>query len=319
MINKEGIQNNNNRRMKNYYLIVLILLTSNLSKAQLLETTVTNTIVETIPFELTSHNNIAIKAVFGGVDTLNLMFHTAAGSINLTTKATKRIKSIDWKTESDVGSWGGRATSRFSESNSLTIGKLHWDSLSVWEDENSGPTTDGKFGPNLFKEYFIEIDFDKSLMILHNTLPSKAAEYEKIPVIFKNDNLFIQGTSTIAGVDYKNEFLIHSGYGGALLYDDQFASESNIGDRIEITSEQELKDSFGNVIKVKKGTLPSLRIGNTGLTAVPVGFFEGKIGRQQMSVIGGDLLKRFNMIIGLNRAYIYLKTNNLKNIAYTQF
>jgi len=279
----------------------------------------TKTIVDTIPFELTSHNNISIKAIFGSIDTLNLMFHLAASSVSLTKKATKKTNSIYWDKQVDIGSWGGRANSRCSKNNSLEIGKLNWDSVVVWEVENSGPTTGGKFGPNLFEGYFIEIDFDENYIILHESLPNKAEDYLKMKVFTAKGELFIQGTSRIEDVDYKNQFLIHSGYGGTLLFDDEFAAASKIGERIDIIEEKELRDSFGNVLKIKKGSLPKFAIGNIELLDVPVGFFEGKIGQQHKSVIGGDLLKRFNIIIAANREFIYLKSNQLKNIAYTQF
>jgi hypothetical protein len=247
------------------------------------------------------------------------MFHTAANSITLTTKATERMKHIHWDAKSEARSWGGKTTLRYSENNLIEIGKMHWDSVAVWEDENSGPNTDGKFGPNLFKGYVIEIDFDKNLLILHQSLPDKANGYLKMEMLSENYNPFIQATSSIGGIDYKNQFLIHSGYGGALLFDDRFSAESKIGERIEIIDEKELKDSFGNVLKIKKGILPMLTIGDIELKNVPVGFFQGKIGQQQMSIIGGDILKRFNIIIDSDSAFIYLKSNQLKNSAYTQF
>lgn len=278
-----------------------------------------STIVDTLPFTLTSHNNLSIQAVFGGVDTLDLMFHTAANAISLTTKATKNMKSIEWDEQHESKSWGGTATARLSRNNAVDIGAFHWDSLSVWEDENSGPTTDGKFGPYLFEGYVIEVDYEKRVLILHESLPQKTAVYEKMPVRFEHGDFFIEGTSLVGGVEYKNHFLVHSGYGGTVLYDDQFAAESNIGERIEIISEKELKDSYGNVIKVQKGLLPTFTLGSVALTDVPVGFFQGKIGRQQMSVLGADVLKRFNMIIDYGNGQMYLKPNQLKDLAYTQF
>ena len=51
--------------------------------------------------------------------------------------------------------------------------------------------------------------------------------------------MFIEGTSRVGGIDYTNHFLIHSGYGGTILYDDQFVEKSKIGEQIEITAEQE--------------------------------------------------------------------------------
>lgn len=49
---------------------------------------------------------------------------------------------------------------------------------------------------------------------------------------------------------------------------------------------------------------------------IPVGFFTGALGRQKMSIVGGDLLKRFNLIIDAERANIYLKENKLKYSEY---
>ncbi|MFK7970374.1 MAG: hypothetical protein AB8F95_08410 [Bacteroidia bacterium] len=310
--------NNKDYKIAKTLLTLLIILAgANIGICQ--EKIQTSTAVDTIPFELTDHNNIKIQAVLGDADTLDLMFHTAAGSISLTTSATEKLKGIHWDTETEVGSWGGRANTRYSANNAITIGALHWDSVEIWEDEHSGPGTDGKFGPSLFEGYVIEVDFDKNVLILHDSLPPKADGYVKVPVNIDRGMLFIEGTSTIDGVNYKNQFLVHSGYGGALLYDDKFAAESRIGERIEIIDEKELKDSFGNVVKINKGSLPTLTIGNAALTDVPVGFFQGKIGRQQMSVIGGDLLKRFNIILDADRTCMYLNPNRLKDIAYTQF
>lgn len=305
--------------MNKYPLLMVMLATSLLLLSQEKQPSPKNTVLDSIPFKLTEHNNLSIKALFGNVDTLNLMFHTAASSVVLTKKATEKMKSIHWDSQSEVGSWGGRATSRYSENNTIQIGKLHRDDITVWEDINSGPTTDGKFGPDLFKGYAIEIDFDKNLLLLHKSLPRKTESYLKMPLIFEDGQLFIQGVCTINGVTYKNNFLIHSGYGGALLFDDKFAEESRIGERIEIIDKKELKDSFGNVVQVKKGLLPTFNLGILTLKDVPVGFFEGKIGQQQISMIGADVLKRFNIIIEANRAFIYLTPNQLNNIAYTSF
>jgi hypothetical protein len=270
-----------------------------------------------IPFELTSHNNIAIKGLINDTDSVVLMFHTAASSLTLTTEISKSLTSVNWTEETEVNSWGGSSNARFSESNKLTIGTLSWDSLQVWETQNSGPTTDGKFGPNLFDGYVIEIDFDHNLITLHRALPEKISEYDKTELIYEDEFMFIEGTSTIDGKDYENRFLIHSGYGGTVLYDDEFVAQTQIGSLIKITDEKDLKDSYGNVLKTKKGSLPQFTLGNEILADLTVGFFEGSIGRQTMSVMGGDLIKRFNWIISIDRSVAYMQPNQLWPMAFS--
>lgn len=50
---------------------------------------------------------------------------------------------------------------------------------------------------------------------------------------------------------------------------------------------------------------------------ISIRFFKGAIGRQKISMIGGDVLKRFNWIIDAKREYIYLMPNSLFNTNFS--
>ena len=264
-----------------------------------------------IPFEVTSHNNMKVKVVLNNQDTLNLMFHTGAGDVSLTKKAAETVRSIDWEGNYDLNSWGGAFEARLSENNSLSIESLVWDSLTVWEFEHSGPETDGKFGPHLFEGKAYEINYSQNALFIHDSLPPLSSDYTKVPMEYEKGMMFITGVSYINGEEYRNRFMIHSGFAGSLLYDDSFAQESKIGEHIEITDEQTLKDSAGNEVKTLKGKLPKFSIEGFELNDITVGFFEGTIGRQQMSVMGGELLKQFDWVIDAERNNVYLKRRNV--------
>jgi len=273
--------------------------------------------VDTIPFNLTSHNNIAIKAIINEVDTVSLMFHTAANDVSLISEPTKTINSVSWGEKiGGVKSWGGNGSQRTSKNNTLKIGAFQWDSLLIWESQHSGPTTDGKFGPNLFANKFIELNYDLSVMVIHNSIPPKIEDYEKLRIQLENGNMFMEAKSKIGKREILNRYLIHSGYSGTILFDDAFAEANNLSDQIDITEEQELKDSLGNVLKTKKGKLPSFWVGAEELENMPVGFFSGGIGKQKISVVGGGLLKRFNIIFDSGRENIYIKPNRLNEPSF---
>lgn len=271
-----------------------------------------------IPFKLTDYNNLSVKAILNNTDTVQLMFHTAANAVTLTEEAVKKLKSIQFTGNTDsIQSWGGPSnSSRFSKSNTLKIGDLIWNEVPIWENVNSGQYTDGKFGIDLFKGKVIEIDFDKSEIRLYKSIPRKAKSYKKVKLIVENDELFLEANcNTSAGV-FKNRFLLHSGYAGALLFDDKFVKDSRINESLKVIGEKKLSDSYGNVLISKQVILPGFFIDGLGLTEVPAGFFEGALGRQQISVLGGDILKRFNMVIDSEREFIYLKPNSLMGTAY---
>ena len=293
------------RELRFYILVIGLLLGHALSGQGMMQS-------DTIPFDFTSYNNIVVDALINDEDSVRLMFHTAANDVSLIEKSTKDLSSISWNDKaSGVMSWGGSSgESRVSIINTIQIGRFQLDSLSIWENKNSGHTTDGKFGPNFFEGKHIGINFDSGLMTVHDALPSNMNDYDKMPLSFENGFMFIEAISMVGGREIPHRYLIHSGYSGAILYDDKFAKETNIANHIDIIKETRLSDSAGNVMIEKKGKLSRLILGKTSFDDMPVGFFQGAIGRQKMSVLGGDLLKRFNVIIHASRDVIYLKANS---------
>lgn len=273
-----------------------------------------------IPFQLTAHNNIAVPAILNETDTVILMFHTAASDVTLTEDATKKLKSLRFNGTTDgIKSWGGAEnTARYSANNSLRIGGRLLSGIEIWENKFSGPNTDGKFGLDLFKGQCIQLDFEKKIMLVSPTLPKKLKRYQQFKLTIEDELMFIEASCAFGDTVIIHPFLIHSGYSGGLLLDDQFASENQLGEKLTIIGTKDLKDSYGNVIKTQKAILPGLSIGSNTLSDVPVGFFEGAIGRQKMSIMGGDVLKRFQIVFNLKNGVIYLKGNKLRKGEYSK-
>lgn len=115
-----------------------------------------------IPFRLTAYNNILVRAVVNGHDTVSLMLHTASSDVTVTEEASAKLQTIKFNgTVDSVKSWGGNANSSdFSQHNAVALAGMRWDSLTIWRDKNSGQETDGKFGLNLFENKIVELDFD---------------------------------------------------------------------------------------------------------------------------------------------------------------
>ncbi|MEO1437217.1 MAG: hypothetical protein AAFV80_16875 [Bacteroidota bacterium] len=271
---------------------------------------------DTLSFRLSPANNLILGAVLNGQDSLDLMFHTAVTGVSIIEASSQKLKSIQYQDSSEVKSWGGGGQARFSESNRLQIGSMNWADLAIWENQRSGPETDGKFGIDLFKDRVIEMDFDRGLLMLHHQPPEALGDYQALPVRFEDYSIFIPIELLHEEPSVLQEFLFHSGYGGSILFDDAFVNASQLNQQLEIIDESTLNDAYGNVLKTKKAIFPAIHLGGQRLDDVPCTFFEGSIGRQKMSVLGGQLIQRYNWMIDWPNGKVYLKPNSLTSKAF---
>lgn len=273
---------------------------------------------DTIPFTLTDANNIIIEAILNEKDTVQMMFHTAQSSVVLTFEAIAKIESDRFNKKVDVESWGGEGTAKYSLDNELQVQDFKWSDVTIWADENTGPTADGKFGPNLFAEKVIELNFDEKIMVIHSRLPDSIEGYERLDLFFQDEMMFVETELQIDNDRYTRKVLIHSGFGGTLLLDEEYIAKHKLRESLQVSKGDELKDAYGNVVATEKVSIPQFALGSETFQALPIGFFSGKIGGDSRSVMGGNLIKRFNMYLDLQNAYIYIQPSVLNRLPFNK-
>ena len=271
---------------------------------------------DTIYFTLNKQSNVCIKARINNSDTLTLMFHTASTGITLTQEAVDKKLSLQSEKSHSVQTWGGNAEAKYSEGNTFIINNLKWDKQTIYINENSGAGTDGKFGYDFFENKIIEIDYNKNWILVRAKLPKISRKYHKMKLGIKRGTWYIAGTLNIGKTVYQDSFMFHTGYGGAILLDPKIAEQYDMKAQLKTISTSELRDSYSNIIKIETKLLPQFTIGNTTLKDVPLSF-AAQSSAIQMKVFGNDLLKRFNVIFDFKKQDIYLKLNDLRDMAYS--
>jgi len=269
----------------------------------------TNTNHNTIDFELTKANNISVKSILNDSDTLDLMFHLAVDDITIIEDSLHKVPSVIFGDTIDIKSWGGTSESLFSTNNKFKIGDIEYNDANVFVSKHSGHFTDGKFGINFFSSKILNIDFDKSKLLVLDSLPNNINTYKKSKLKIENGKMFVESEISIDNIKHKKWLLLHSGYSKNILLDDKFVAENNLNQKLKTISESELKDSYGNILKTKEVKLEKISINDISLINQNVGIFEGEISNQSMSIIGCGILKKFNILIDYQEQNLYLKKN----------
>lgn len=257
---------------------------------------------EIIPFRITKHNNIIVKTLVNDKDSLDLMFQIAMEDASISPDRKRNADHIIFKDE-------------ISDGNTIKIGKKKYENIRFFDNELTGHEADGKIGTGIFKGKIFKIDYDNSRFVVYDKMPDLNG-YQSVPLLLKNEQLFIPATSVIEKQNVEAYFLLQSGYSGGILYSNEFADGKELDKKLKVTGEKTLKNSSGQSVITKNGILHVLKIGNFILKDVSAGFFAGELKIQKSSYFGGDLLRRFNWIFDAERKKVYIKQNGYLGTEY---
>lgn len=255
--------------------------------------------IDTIPFKLTNYNAIHIKTIINNSDTLNMHF--------------------------DVGTLGFRLTknalSRFNEKTiqKITMDSLAWDNPNLLTANNVAHEMDGRFGWQAFDGKIVEINYDKSIIIVYSKLPLHAKQYAKSNIHFIQSLFCVQASIQLAGKNYTGDFLFDSGSDLAMILDSTWMSLNQFPDDQKIIRKSSLSDGGGRKYETTIVLMPRVNVNGFVVENIPTSKlgFKSPVG-YQINYFGNEFLKRFNTIIDLKNDCVYLKPNHLYNIAFKE-
>ena len=264
--------------------------------------------VKEIPFRLTKYNNILVPVIINQKDTVQLMLHTGSDYISIIDDSYKKMKSISISdTLNNVTSWAGYSDMKMSQNNIIKFGYEEFSKIPIFIDKQSGHESDGKIGLKFFEGKYFEINFDENKLYVYDKAPSKLKKYTKLNSRYSQETLYVKAFPFIDKKPIETEFMIHTGFSGALMISDDFAKEYKLLEKFKIIGESKLSDAAGNVILSKKSILPDFELAYQTLKNVPMSFFDSTIKIQHKNIMGGDLIKRFNLILNPEKDILYVK------------
>jgi len=250
---------------------------------------------DTIPFVLTDHNIIHVKAISNNTDTLNLHFDLGSLDFHL-------IKGV-WQ--------------KNRKPQTLRMGQMVWNNPAVISTDFTGHDMDGRFGWNLFEGKVVEINYDTHLLIIHSKMPEQVKGYRKSKLLFIHSFICMKASFIKDKKKYSGNFLLDTGSDRALIADSAWAARQDFTAGLEFIESVVVKDPRGVKYETHTVLAPLLQINDYKLANIPTLILPGKNpGDFAINFMGNDLLKRFNMILDLTQDCIYLKQNQLTGLPY---
>jgi len=255
---------------------------------------------DTIPFKLTAYNAIAFKAVINNTDTVNLHFDTGSWGLRLTKKAM--------------------GLHQLHEVFKLQIGKMVFDNPEFGVTDQTAHEMDGRFGWDLFDSKQVELDYDKSIMIIHSGKLRKVFKgYVRSDLAFKHSFLIVRGSMKKENQNIPADFLMDTGSEQAIILDSAWTASANFAANLQLLRTIILHNPKNVAFETKLVLAPAFFIDGFQLTDIPALILD-TLNPAGFSIndLGNDVLKRFNMILDFENDKLYLKPNQLTNLKYRE-
>lgn len=288
---------------------------SNINKKYEILESITITKPDTLPFIITVSNNIVFEAILNKTDTIDLYWDTGGTELVLKHSTVKEKTSLlQGKNEN----YKERNHMPLEELNSLSLGVLNWDSLTIYPTRLLPKEADGHFGWNLFDGKIIELDYDKKLLIVHSSYSKNLESYAKLEIEYINTLFCIKGKIQVGKETYTNRYLFDSGFQRAIVLDKELRRESNFPVNLPVIKESRLRNSKGTEFVNQVVEVDKICFDNICSQKIPVQLFSSpNPARFKTHILGNELLKRFNTVLDFQNHFVYMKPNSLMELPYT--
>lgn len=287
--------------MKSNLLFFLFIFSSILSNAQ-----------KIIPFTLKDDNRIYLKGIINQSDTLDLVFDLGA-NITVINKTRMAKKNVKIKFGSIVNNTGTNGISEQEKSfnNQVVLGKEKYnniDILGISYSEND--ILDGIIGWNFFKNKKVLINYESEELLIYDARFAIPKGYNKTKLKFINDLPYIETIIFKGKKKIKIWAMLDTGWNGELLIYYPSVNKNDLLNQYHVKGESTTSGTDGSVSKSDWVRLPKTNLGGFEIYNMPAYLTKTKFESPIPALLGGNLLKRFHIILDFEKKLVYFKPNN---------
>ncbi|UQB69197.1 aspartyl protease family protein [Epilithonimonas zeae] len=257
----------------------------------------------TIPFVLSVDNNIQTEAILNKKDSVKLLFDTGATGFYLKKTAIKQFLNPE----------GKKITMKDISDNHFKISDLEWNHQQVYPLETTGDCCGGMYGWDIFDGKIVEIDYDTNLMTVHTKSPKIPKDYEKFEMEIMKEHFCINVDIEVDNKRYKSRFLFDTGYQKSVMLDNKLMNKTGVPvDKLPLIKKSVMYNSQNQEIPVSVVSADKLIFGKYILENIPAQInSNSQPAGYATNFLGGEVLKRFNIILDFQNNLVYLKPNHL--------
>ena len=280
-----------------------------------------------VPFEA-NNNLVIVQTSVNSSKPLSFILDTGASGTVISEKAAKDL-GLKLEGQAKASAQGGEIEAAFVKNASLRLSKdIELPKLTLAAirlsglEAGTGHKIDGILGYEIFNRFVVEIDYASKLVKFYEPQNYKYAGRGKtISITVEDDTPFVRAEVAPAGrQSFEGKFLVNAGLTGTLAFNSPFVVRNKL---LEILSNTKAI-TFGSILAGKSagriGRVNSLQFGGFLISNPVANFSQDAAGddsdAESAGMIGGEVLRRFKLIVDYSRRAIILEPNKQFSDAY---
>ncbi|QHS59072.1 retropepsin-like aspartic protease [Chitinophaga agri] len=262
---------------------------------------------DTIPFTL--HGSRIYLKGFLNNKPVNIQFDLGAGASAVNRQSAEKL-GIQFDGNTMVTNTQGTNKTLTSSNNTLRIADIKWGPVKLVQVGNMQPQEDLIIGNSLFMDKIVEIDYDRSLLIIHKGLPNYSRYYSVMPVWFEQDRPRFQAVTEVGGKRYSFWFLFDTGRDATMALGSDFTAYEGLWDKLDSLTTVNGRKIVRLNAEIAGVKFPDI-VTNAQDPNMP--------GSSRPTLIGNQVLSHFNVILDNRQGFIYLKLNSRSDEPYSDY
>ncbi len=264
---------------------------------------------DTIPFTV-ARGKIHVRGTIGDSRPLDLIFDTGADQCVLYPSGVRKGAVLHLDGSVENAGMGGTTRRRTSSDNRLAVEGLRWEHepvLSVEKQADRG--ADGIVGYTVFEDKVLEIDFDRSVMVIHDSLPARTEGDSRVPMPAAGSLTAVDVELVSGGRSARGPFLLDTAGGGDLNVHSGFADAHGLRTWLRKLGTSRSYGLGARAIANDVLRVPELRIAGFTLRNVPIDVARPAEGgaATPAGTLNMDLLSRFHCVLDYPRGEAWFR------------
>ncbi len=263
-----------------------------------------------VPLRWSRNRKPTIRARINGSRELNLLFDSGAADLTLYRSGVRKVGGVTTDGETVNAAAGGTAVRRTRRSNTLEIGPLRGEGIPLMVVESQPEPVDGIVGYRAFADRTLEFDFERKVLVVHDSLPALPDSFARLPLHWSGTLHAVDARVRTAQATYDVRLIVDTALNGTFNLGAATAARLGLPAGVKAMGWSKGKGLGPKALRLQRLRFGALELGGTTLPEIP-GFAlaASDTGAVMGDLLGCEVLRRFRFFLDYRGNALVLAPN----------